>query len=113
MNEIEKILKEIPQEKQQLIQNLSNKTRLAIIITIMKKGEQTFTQLQKQLKIPTNKLSHHLKKLTQTAIIENYYVKRKNKKEYSYYQTTKTTQKTLNQILEIKKTKTQTITIKQ
>lgn len=79
---------EIPPEIKTIPKMLVDDTRFAIILTLLKNGEMSFSDLKKTLEIPRNRLSHHLTILTQNAYVNNYYKKIEESPDYSFYDTT-------------------------
>lgn len=82
------ILDEIPLELRSTLRSLSDDTRFAILLTLLKRGGMSFSELSAAVGIPSNALSHHLRTLTQGALVTNYYTKRGGSDQYSFYDTT-------------------------
>jgi DNA-binding HxlR family transcriptional regulator len=76
---------EIPAEVLGPLKLLADDTRLAIVLALLKNGDMTFSQLQHMIKIKPNSLSHHLRSLVQGALLRNYYSKKAEADEYSFY----------------------------
>jgi DNA-binding HxlR family transcriptional regulator len=55
------------------------------IIALLKDGDRSFSQLMDELGLDQSTLRYHLKKLSFGGIIENYYQKRTDTTEYSFY----------------------------
>lgn len=66
---------------------LSDKTSLDIA-NRLKNDDLSFTELQKSTNLDKNSLYYKIKNLIKSGIIVNYYQKRKNTSEYSFYQIT-------------------------
>jgi DNA-binding transcriptional ArsR family regulator len=88
MPTIEEQISEIPSQLRRAIKALSEDARLAIIIILLKNGEMTFSELSRALTMSSSNLTHHLKKLTQAALIENFFQRKENTEEYSFYRAT-------------------------
>lgn len=88
MSNVQKILESIPLEIRTTQKCLCDDLRFAIVLTLLKNGEMSFSQLKESLDIQTNILSHHLKVLSQESLVMNYYAKRENTMEYSFYDVT-------------------------
>jgi DNA-binding transcriptional ArsR family regulator len=82
------ILAEIPLELRSTLSSLSDDTRFAILLTLLKRGEMSFSELSQSIGVASNVLSHHLRALTQAALVRNYYAKRGDSDQYSFYDTT-------------------------
>jgi DNA-binding transcriptional ArsR family regulator len=67
---------------------LSDDTRLAIVLSLLKNGTMTFSQLSDVTGVRPSSLSHHLSALTRSALVKNYYAKSNNSDDYSFYETT-------------------------
>ncbi len=85
---VKEIIKTIPAEIRLVLNILSDETRLALVILLLKEGELSFSELNKKSGLAKNTLSHHLKTLTQAALVSNYYRKREGTTEFSYYNAT-------------------------
>lgn len=88
VNRLEEHLKEIPEGVKVAVKALSDDTRLAIIVVLLKYGECTFSQLMETLEIDSGVLSHHLKNLLRASLIKNYYIKKPDSEDYSFYDLT-------------------------
>lgn len=88
MNTIEEYIKEVPEDVKEAIKALSDDTRLAIVVALLKHGEFTFSQLMETLRVNSSVLSHHLKSLINASLIKNYYAKKPESEEYSFYDLT-------------------------
>lgn len=85
---MEDIIKTIPIEIRSVLNILSDENRLALVILLLKEGEMSFSELRNHSGLAKNTLSHHLKTLTQAALVSNYYRKREGTNEFSYYSAT-------------------------
>ena len=90
---------------------LSDKTSLDIANRV-EDDDLSFTELQKSTNLDKNSLYYKIKKLIKSGIIVNYYQKRENTSEYSFYKITSFGKRILKQ-LEIPPTKKRTTTEKQ
>jgi DNA-binding HxlR family transcriptional regulator len=82
------LLDSVPSEIRIAMKIFSDDTRFAIILTLLKEGNMSFSELSDVLEIPKNILSHHLKTLVQSAFVKNYYDKKDGTADYSYYEST-------------------------
>lgn len=101
MSKLESILEEIPTELRNLPKILSHDSRLGIVISLLKNGDLSFSEIQKVTGIKQNVLSHHLKLLIRAAWIENYFKKNENVSNYSFYRTTSLCQDAMDKIFSI------------
>ena len=88
---IKQYAEEMPIELRRAIGALSDEVRLGIFFAMFKYGEMSFSQIRKELEIPTNSsgyLSYHLKKLENSALIKNDYSKKTGITNYSFYDVT-------------------------
>ena len=88
MPTIEKQISEIPSQLRRAIKALSEDARLAIVVVLLKNGEMTFSELSRVLNMSSSNLTHHLKKLIQAALIENFFQRKEDSDEYSFYRAT-------------------------
>jgi DNA-binding transcriptional ArsR family regulator len=82
------LLDSIPSEVRSTIKLLSDDTRFAIVLILLKEGSKSFSELAMTLGVPKNALSHHLKVLSRAALIKNYYAKRDGIEDFSFYGST-------------------------
>jgi DNA-binding HxlR family transcriptional regulator len=82
------LLDSIPTEIRTALKVFSDDTRFAIVLTLLKDGNMSFSELADSLGIEKNILSHHLKTLVQSAFVKNYYDKKDNTSDYSFYAST-------------------------
>lgn len=76
---------------------LSDKTSLDIA-NRLKNNDLSFTELQKSTNLDKNSLYYKIKKLIKSGIVVNYYQKRENTSEYSFYKITSFGKKRLEQL---------------
>jgi len=88
MSLVKEIVESTPEDVRTTMKILCDDTRYAIVLTLLKNGEMSFSKLKETLGISNNALSHHIKVLIQAALVKNYYAKRTGSDEYSYYDTT-------------------------
>lgn len=88
INKLNEYLEEVPEDIREAVKALSDNTRLAIVVALLKHGELTFSQLLETLEISSSILSHHLKNLVNASLIKNYYIKKPDSEEYSFYDLT-------------------------
>ena len=88
MPTIEEQISEIPSQLRRAIKALSEDARLAIVVVLLKNGEMTFSELSRVLNMSSSNLTHHLKKLIQAALIENFFQRKEDSDEYSFYRAT-------------------------
>jgi len=85
---IEEQISEIPSQLRRAIKALSEDARLAVVLVLLKNGEMTFSELSRVLNMSSSNLTHHLKKLIQAALIENFFQRKEDSDEYSFYRAT-------------------------
>jgi len=85
---IEEQISEIPSQLRRAIKALSEDARLAVVVVLLKNGEMTFSELSRVLNMSSSNLTHHLKKLIQAALIENFFQRKEDSDEYSFYRAT-------------------------
>lgn len=88
IDKLEEYVREVPEDVKQAIKALSENTRLAIVVALLKHGELPFSQLMEILGINSSILSHHLKNLVNASLVKNYYVKKPDSEDYSFYDLT-------------------------
>lgn len=88
MTLIDEQVSEIPSQLRRAIKALSEDARLAILVVLLKNDEMTFSELSRTLGISSSNLTHHLKKLIQAALVENYFQRKEDTEEYSFYKPT-------------------------
>lgn len=81
------LFQNIPEELITILQSVSNKNRLAILLALLTRGEMTFKQLATGLNLQGNGLSHHLKNLTQAGLVSHFLARKGALRDYSYYKT--------------------------
>jgi DNA-binding transcriptional ArsR family regulator len=85
---VDEQISEIPSQLRRAIKALSEDARLAVLVVLLKNGEMTFSELSRALDMSSSNLTHHLKKLIQAALVENYFQRREDTEEYSFYKPT-------------------------
>lgn len=88
MTLVEEHVSEVPSQLRRAIKTLSEEARLAILIVLLKNGEMTFSELSRAVDMSSSNLTHHLRKLVQAALVENYFQRRQDSEEYSFYKGT-------------------------
>ncbi len=99
---IEEYANEMPYELRRAMDALNDDIRLAIFFVLLKYGELPFSQIMKELEIPTkysSKLTYHIKKLQKGAIIKNEYVNKEGNDSYSFYDITEFGERLLNNLI--------------
>lgn len=88
---LEEYIRGIPMEIRKAISGFDNDIRLGIFLALMKHRELSFSDLGRKLGMKANKarLNFHLRKLTETALIEHYYRHQLGNEKFSFYSTTK------------------------
>lgn len=102
MNQNEQIIREsgeIPGPIKDVIKGLDSDARLAIIVSLMKKGKMTFTELKGSLNISQSSLSSDLSLLQDGGLVSN--ILEWNKKSYSYYTITALAKSILESLFDI------------
>ncbi len=88
---IEEYANEMPVELRRAVDALNDDIRQAIFFVLLKYGEMPFSQIMKELEIPSeysSKLTYHIKKLEKGALIKNEYTKKEGIDSYSFYDIT-------------------------
>ena len=98
---MEKYINEIPLVVRNAIKGLSDEKRQAILIYLLKEGSKSFTEINKELKISKNNLSHHLKVLMQYGLLYNYYNRNEFANNYSFYEVSKLGKKVINNFINL------------
>ncbi len=80
---------ELPLLVRDLIKAFSDESRQKILIYLKKKGTKSFIEISKELEIPKNNLSHHIKTLMRYGLIYNFYRRNKFADKYSFYEISK------------------------
>lgn len=99
---IKEYANELPYELRRAMDALDDDIRLAIFFVLLKYGELPFSQIMKELEIPSeysSKLTYHIKKLQKGAIIKNEYVKKEGIDNYSFYDITEFGEGLLNNLM--------------
>lgn len=100
---IKEYANEMPFELRRAMDALDDDIRLAIFFVLLKYGELPFSQIMKELEIPSeysSKLSYHIKKLQKGALIKNEYVKKEGIDSYSFYDITEFGEGLLNNLID-------------
>ena len=81
--------RKIPQEMRKIIESLAEPSKRGITLILAEKGELSFKKLLAEVN-PMNPstLDHHLKGLMKAGLAENYYKKKPDTNEYSFYRST-------------------------
>jgi hypothetical protein len=84
-------MKEIPQELKKAIGGLDDDTRLHIFLTLKRDKELSFSDLSERVNMKNEKakMLFHLKKLTESALVEHKYKHQIGNEKYSFYAITK------------------------
>ena len=100
---IKEYANEMPYELRRAMDALDDDIRLAIFFVLLKYGELPFSQIMKELEIPSeysSKLTYHIKKLQKGALIKNEYVKKEGIDSYSFYDITEFGEGLLNNLID-------------
>ena len=98
---MEKYINEIPLVVRNAIKGLSDERRQGILMYLLKEGSKSFTDINKELKISKNNLSHHLKVLLQYGLLYNYYNRNRFANKYSFYEVSKLGKKVINNFINL------------
>lgn len=101
---IKEYANEMPYELRRAMGALDDDIRLAVFFVLLKYGELPFSQIMKELEIPSeysSKLTYHIKKLQKGAIVKNEYVKKEGSDSYSFYDITEFGEGLLNNLMNI------------
>jgi hypothetical protein len=84
-------MKEIPQELKKAIGGLDDDTRLYLFLTLKRDKELSFSDLSEKVNMKNEKakMLFHLKKLTESALVEHKYKHQIGNEKYSFYAITK------------------------
>ena len=98
---LEEYIRGIPVEIRRAISGFDNDIRLGIFLALMKHRELSFSDLSKKLGMESDKakFNFHLRKLTESALIEHYYRHQLGNEKFSFYSTTKFGQKLWSNIV--------------
>ena len=88
MTKIEDYASEIPEEIRRAIRGLDSDYRAAIFVALYRRGEFSFSELQKELGISKAMLNYHLGKLIEGALVHHYYKHELGTEKYSFYNVT-------------------------
>jgi DNA-binding transcriptional ArsR family regulator len=88
MKKFEKYAEEIPDETKLILASLDNSVRQAILVLLNKRGELSFSDIQKELGLNKLTLNFHLKKLFSSALVDHYFKHEFGVQRYSYYSVT-------------------------
>ena len=77
-----------PPEIKRALEALGNENRQKIILNLIKKGKLSFSDLLKITNLNSSTLNFHLRELMKGSLINNFYKKSENQKDYSYYEIT-------------------------
>ncbi|MHA1492036.1 MAG: ArsR/SmtB family transcription factor [Promethearchaeota archaeon] len=83
---MEKYINKIPLVLRNAIKGLSDEKRQSILIYLLREGSKSFTEINDELKISKNNLSHHLKVLMQYGLLYNFYDRNELVNKYSFYE---------------------------
>ncbi len=94
-------LKQPKQSKQYVsfFKAISNRFRFAILVFLKESKEFSFSSLKNITKKNESSLSNHLHKLEQNLMIQNFYRKKNESRDYSYYRITKFGKEALDVII--------------
>lgn len=96
---MEKYINEIPLVVRNSLKALSDEKRQGILIYLLRTGSKSFIEISKDLKIPKNNLSHHIKILMRYALIYNFYDRNEYNDKYSFYKISKLGKKMIENLL--------------
>ena len=99
---MEKYVNEIHLLVRNLLKALYDENRQGILIYLLKNGSKSFIKISKDLKIPKNNLSHHIKVLMQYALIYNFYNRNKFVDKYSFYKISKLGKTVITNLINLK-----------
>ncbi|MCM1987755.1 winged helix-turn-helix domain-containing protein [Methanococcoides seepicolus] len=88
---IEKYANEMPSELRRAMKALGGNTGLATFLVLFKYGELSFSEIRKELEIPTElsgQLTYHIKNLQKAGLVKNEYVKKEDTNNFSFYDVT-------------------------
>ncbi len=74
----------LPEEIRVILKALGNETRMAIISFLYEEEPTTFVEIMKGLGLKSNKLSYHLRILSQAGLIDRYYTREGGRERITY-----------------------------
>ncbi len=77
-----------PNEIKRAVDGIDNEVRYAIVSLLLQRGEASFTDIVKELKIDNRSFSNHIKKLVAGGLVQNFIKKGDFREKYSYYRLT-------------------------
>lgn len=86
---MEKYINEIPLVVRNSLKALSDEKRQGILIYLLRTRSRSFIEISKDLKIPKNNLSHHIKILMRYGLVYNFYNRNEFDDKYSFYEISK------------------------
>lgn len=82
------LLDSLPKEYIDILKAISNKLRFSLLLCLTDKEELSFSEIGEFLGKEKGTISSHLKKLEISGVLENFYKKSKENKDYSFYRIT-------------------------
>ena len=98
MIKLERYINELPLVVRNSIKALSDEKRQSILISLLKNGSRSFTEISEELKISKNNLSHHIKTLMRYGLVYNFYNRNENNDKYSFYEISKLGRKLIDML---------------
>ena len=96
---LERYINELPLVVRNSIKALSDEKRQSILISLLKNGSRSFTEISEELKISKNNLSHHIKILMRYGLVYNFYNRNENNDKYSFYEISKLGRKFIDTLI--------------
>jgi DNA-binding HxlR family transcriptional regulator len=88
---IENYVKEIPPELRRAMKAFGSDISLAAFLVLFKYGELPFSEIRKELEIPTglsSQLTYHIKNLQKAGLVKHDYVRKEDTNNFSFYDVT-------------------------
>ena len=101
MSKVDGIIRQIPRQVRRIPRMIGNDTRFAIIISLMKKNEMSFSELQDELGIKISELTYQLNILINEGWLDSSYEKRKNKNDFNFYRLTNWSKKVMDKLFAV------------
>ncbi len=85
MSQALKYIDDFPEDFELSLKGISNKSRFSLIAAMSGLEEMSFTEIRKMLNLEKNTVTSHLKKLELGGLVQNYFKKKEDSREYSFY----------------------------
>ena len=93
-------LTKIPEDFELLLKALGNKTRIRIVLLLLKNESLSLSKIVKYTNQENSLVLNHIKKLELAGVVQNYIQKREGRREFSFYELTKYGKKIITDLVE-------------